>query len=115
VKAEIWHNPSCSKSRQALEILKSTNREITVVPYLESTPSAARIDEVLTLLGVEPRALMRTKEPEYVKRGLDNPKLSRADLIQAMIETPVLIERPVVITERGAVIGRPPELVQKVL
>ena len=115
VKAEIWHNPSCSKSRQALELLKATDREITVVHYLEATPSTERIDEVLALLGLEPRSLMRTKEPEYQERGLGNSQLSRTDLIRAMVESPALIERPVVITERGAVIARPPERVKEVL
>lgn len=115
MKVEIWHNPSCSKSRRALELVQGADRDVTVVRYLESTPTAARIEEVLALLGVEPRALMRTNEPEYRARGLDDPKRTRAELIAAMVEAPILIERPVVITERGAVIARPPERVSEVL
>jgi arsenate reductase len=114
-KAEIWHNPACSKSRETLALLKGTSRELTVIEYLKSPPTAERIDAVLTELGVEPRALMRTKEPEYASLHLDDPKLSRKKLIAAMVAHPKLIERPVVITERGAVIARPPELAKKVL
>jgi arsenate reductase len=115
MKAEIWHNPACSKSREALALVEESGRDVTIVRYLETTPSAARIDEVLELLGAEPRALMRTKEPEYRELGLSDEKLSRKQLIEAMVKHPRLIERPVVITERGAAIGRPIENVKKVL
>ena len=115
MKAEIWHNPHCSKSRAALELLGKSERELLVIPYLETPPTATRIEQVLTLLGVEPRALMRTNEREYEERRLDDPKLSRAELVAAMVDAPVLIERPVVITERGAVIARPPERANEVL
>jgi arsenate reductase len=115
MKAEIWHNPACSKSRETLAIVEKSGRDVTVVRYLEQTPTAARIEEVLGLLGVEPRALMRTKEAEYGELGLGDEKLTRRQLIDAMVKHPRLIERPVVITERGAVIGRPPEGVKKIL
>lgn len=115
MNVEIWHNPKCSKSRAALELLERSGRNLTVIRYLETPPTAARLEQVLALLGIEPRALMRTKEPEYEARGLDDPKLSRKELIRAMVDAPVLIERPIVITERGAVVARPPERVNEVL
>src|ERR1041385_4838007 len=115
MKVEIWHNPNCSKSRAALELLRASNRELLVVHYLETPPSAARIEEVLALLGIDPGGLMRKSEREYHERGLDDPKLSRTELVRAMVEAPVLIERPVVITERGAVVARPPERSNEVL
>ena len=115
MKAEIWHNPSCSKSREALALLRESGIEPTVVLYLDATPSAARIEEVLRLLNVEPRSLMRTKEPEYAALGLADPALSREALVAAMVRTPRLIERPVVITSKGAVIGRPPERLKELL
>lgn len=111
----IWHNPRCSKSRATLELLESQGIRPLVVKYLETPPNADTLDQVLTLLGLEPRDLMRKTEPEYNALGLDDPTLSRNQLISAMIATPKLIERPVVIHEGRATIGRPPENVLKLL
>jgi arsenate reductase len=111
----IWHNPRCSKSRQALELLREKGAKPEVVLYLERPPTAEELERVLTLLRLEPRALMRTKEPVYGELGLDDPSLGRAALIAAMVKHPILIERPVVISGDRAALGRPPEDVLSVL
>ena len=111
----LWHNPRCSKSRQALELLRSHGVEARVVPYLDEPPSAGEIERVLALLGIEPRDLMRKKEDAYADLGLDDPTRTRAELIAAMIERPILIERPVAIRGDRAVLGRPPEKVLELL
>lgn len=111
----IWHNPRCSKSRETLALLRSRGVEPEIVPYLERPPSAAEIGRVLDLLGMEPRALMRRKEPAYRAGGFDDPALPREALIAAMADTPVLIERPVVLSGGKAALGRPPEAVLSIL
>ena len=107
----IFHNPRCSKSRQTLQLLGEHNIDPEVVEYLKTPPSREQLTEILNMLGLEPRQLMRTKEPEYKELGLDDENLSREQLIEAMIATPKLIERPIVIHDGKAVIGRPPEKV----
>ncbi len=114
-KVEIWHNPRCSKSRAALELLKERGLEPKVVLYLEETPPAERIEAVLGLLGLEPRELMRKAEEPFKKLKLDDPKRSRRELIDALAAHPILIERPIVIAGRRAVVGRPPERVLEIL
>ncbi len=115
----IYHNPRCSKSRQTLELLNNNNAEPSVVEYLDTPPDATTLDEVLSLLDLEPRQLMRTHEAEYKDHKLDDTSLSREQLIAAMVAHPKLIERPIVITEhngkRQAAIGRPPESVLDIL
>ncbi|MEE3116671.1 MAG: arsenate reductase (glutaredoxin) [Pseudomonadota bacterium] len=111
----IFHNPRCSKSRQALELLTDRGIEPTIIRYLETPPTEAELDRILTQLGVEPRELMRTKEKEYKELGLDQPELSRAQLIAAMVATPKLIERPIVLANGKAAVGRPPENVLSIL
>lgn len=111
----IWHNPRCSKSRATLALLETRGIAPGIVLYLEDTPSVAEIDRVLTLLGREPRDLMRRGEDAYKENGLDNPALSRADLIAAMAAHPKLMERPVVLHDGKAALGRPPEDVLKIL
>lgn len=115
MKAKIYHNPRCSKSRQALQLLSDNNIDADVVEYLINPPNASTLDNILKQLGLEPRQLMRTKEAEYLDQGLDNLELDRQTLINAMISTPKLIERPIVITDKGIAIGRPPENILKVL
>jgi arsenate reductase len=112
---EIWHNPGCSKSRAALELLKARGLTPAVVLYLETPPTEARISEILGLLGVEPRALMRRGESMYRELALDAPNVEREALLQAMVYHPELIERPVVIRGEKAVIARPPERALEVL
>jgi arsenate reductase len=111
----IFHNPRCSKSRQTMDILKNQGLNVAIVEYLKTPPSHAELEEVLDLLGIQPRELMRKNEQTYKEYGLDNPALTRQQLIQAMIDNPVLIERPIVISGNKAVIGRPPEKVLEIL
>lgn len=111
----IYHNPRCSKSRATLAILQDQGVEPTIIDYLATPPSAEELDRVLTLLGRDPRELMRQGEAEYQEQGLDDPALTRAQLIDAMIKTPRLIERPVVVNGNKAVVGRPPESVLNIL
>lgn len=112
---KIYHNPRCSKSRQTLQLLKDNQVEPEVVEYLKTPPSREELEQLLDMLGLEPRELMRTKEKEYREQGLDNPELSRDQLIDAMLATPKLIERPIVIKDGKATIGRPPERVLELL
>jgi arsenate reductase (glutaredoxin) len=112
---EIWHNPRCSKSRAALEILTAKGLAPRIVAYLESPPTAERLDQVLEMLGIEPRELMRKGESPYRELGLDDASLDREALIHALAKHPILIERPIVIANGRAVIGRPPERVLDVL
>lgn len=107
----IWHNPRCSKSREALKLLEARDLDVTVRRYLDDAPSAAELEAVLERLGVEPRDLMRTKDALYRELDLGRAELGRDELIAAMVEHPALIERPVVIAETGVVLGRPPEKV----
>ncbi|TXK65599.1 arsenate reductase (glutaredoxin) [Alkalisalibacterium limincola] len=114
-KPVIYHNPRCSKSREALALLEAEGVELEVVKYLESPPDSATLRTLLKKLGVGPRDLMRTKEPEYRDLGLDNESLSEAALVAAMVAHPKLIERPVFVNGERAVIGRPPEKVLEIL
>ncbi len=107
----IWHNPRCSKSRQTLEILNDLGLRPTVVAYLKTPPRPEELRDVLRRLDMRPRDLMRTREATWRDLGLDKANLSDDDLIQAMHEHPILIERPVVLAGTRAVIGRPPERV----
>ncbi len=111
----ILHNPRCSKSRETLALLQSKGIEPEVIDYLKAPPSAAELDGILKKLGKEPREAMRRQEAPYKELGLDDPALGRDALIRAMVENPVLIERPVVISGGKARIGRPPESVLEIL
>ncbi|OZG72458.1 arsenate reductase (glutaredoxin) [Hahella sp. CCB-MM4] len=111
----IWHNPRCSKSRQTLALIEETGTEVDIVKYLEDSPSANEIKDVLKKLAISARDLMRKGEDEYKALNLSDPSLSEDDLIQAMVQHPKLIERPVVIKGDSAVLGRPPENVKSLL
>lgn len=111
----LYHNPRCSKSRQTLELLEQNGVTPQIVKYLETPPDAATLRMLLDMLGLEPRQLMRQKEAEYTELGLANPELSTDELIQAMIDHPRLIERPIVVKAGKAAIGRPPEQVLDIL
>ena len=116
----IYHNPRCSKSRQTLALLEEHNITPSVIEYLSSPPDAATLAELLDLLGLTPRELMRSKEAAYTEANLGADTLSDAELIQAMINAPILIERPIVVKQdnqhgKQAVLGRPPENVLALL
>jgi len=104
----IWHNPRCSKSRAAAQLLEEKGVEAEVVKYLETPPSKEEIKAVLKMLGISARELMRTKEDIYKELGLKDVE-EEEKLIEAMAEHPKLIERPVVIKDGKAAIGRPIE------
>jgi arsenate reductase len=111
----IYFNPKCSKCRLTLELLEQEGQQAEVIEYLNTPPDAATLEAILDMLDMEPRELMRQREQEYTAAGLDNPALSRADLINAMIEYPRLIERPIVIKNGRAILGRPPEKILDIL
>jgi len=111
----IYHNPRCSKSRETLRLITEQGVEPEVVEYLKTPPDRAQLEAILDMLGLEPRQLMRNKEPEYQELGLDDKSLSRDQLIDAMLAHPKLIERPIVIRNGKAAIGRPPEKVLDIL
>lgn len=111
----IYHNPRCSKSRRTLELLRDQGVEPQIVEYLKTPPEAATLERLLRMLGLEPRELMRKKEKEYKENGLADPELSREALIAAMVVNPKLIERPIVVRDDKAALGRPPEAVLDIL
>lgn len=112
----IYHNPRCSKSRQTLALLQERGINPNVVEYLVTPPDQSALARILDMLGLEPRELMRTKEPEYKQLGLDDPALTRAQLLDAMVAHPRLIERPIVVRDDSrAALGRPPEHVLDIL
>ena len=111
----IYHNPRCSTSRKALDLLRERGIEPAIVEYLKHPPSTAELKAIAKATGQPLRALLRTKQPEYLEQGLDNPSLTDDQLAAAMHATPVLIERPIVVTPKGARLGRPVEQILDVL
>ena len=111
----IWHNAKCATSRKVLDMIRAAGISPDIVDYVKTPPSAAAIRGVLEAMGMKPRALLRRKGTPYEALGLDDPKLSDAALIAAMHEHPILIERPVVRTPKGARLCRPPERLQEIL
>ena len=111
----IYFNPQCSKCRLSLELLEKQGQQAEVIEYLSTPPDAATLESILDMLGLEPRELMRKHEKEYTEAGLDNPGLSRTELIEAMIKYPRIMERPVVVKNGKATIGRPPERILDIL
>ncbi len=112
---KIYHNARCSKSRATLAILEQNNIHFEIINYLENPPNEADLTLLLSKLEITARELMRTGEAEYKAQNLSDPSLSEQALVQAMIATPILIERPIVKTDKGVVIGRPPENVFAIL
>lgn len=107
---ELWHNPRCSKSREAKKLLEERGVEFDVRLYLEVSPDAAELDRVLTALGKEPWEVARTREAVAGELGLKGWPKERARWIAAMVDHPILIERPILVTDDGrAALGRPPE------
>lgn len=111
----LYHNPRCSKSRGALELLEQRGLAPNIVRYLETPPSVAELEQIVARLGIEPRQLLRTGEDEYKTLNLADPALTNADILSAMAAHPKLIERPILIAGDAAVIGRPPEKVLEIL
>lgn len=111
----LYHNPRCSKSRGALELLEARGVQPNVVRYLETPPSASELKSLLGKLGIPARDLLRSGEDEYKTLGLSDTSLSEAQLIDAMVKHPKLIERPILIAGDKAVVGRPPEKLLELL
>lgn len=111
----LYHNPRCSKSREALALLQTQGCTPDVILYLETPPNAKQLKELLAKLGISARQLLRKTEDAYKELNLADEKLSEAALIKAMIANPKLIERPIFINGDKAVIGRPPETVLSIV
>ncbi|MEE4182690.1 arsenate reductase (glutaredoxin) [Pseudomonas viridiflava] len=111
----LYHNPRCTKSRGALELLQARGVSPDVVLYLETPPDAAQLRELLGKLGISARQLLRTGEDDYKQLNLADASLSDEQLIAAMAAHPKLIERPILVVGDKAVIGRPPENVLELL
>jgi arsenate reductase len=111
----IFHNPRCSKSRATLSLLEDQGINISIIKYLETPPDKETLLYILNQLELEPRELMRTHEKEYADNKLDNPCLSKDELIAAMLKFPQLIERPIVMNQGKVAIGRPPENILNIL
>jgi len=111
---KIYHNPRCTKSRQAIAFLEEKNIKFEVVKYLNDLPSEKKLTEVISLLNIKPIELVRKNEKVW-KENYKEKKLSDSDIITAMIENPKLIERPIIINGNKAVIGRPTENIATIL
>ncbi|WP_421780113.1 arsenate reductase (glutaredoxin), partial [Kiloniella litopenaei] len=108
---KILHNSRCSKSRQTLNILEDQGCEVTIIEYLKGAITESQLKDILQQLEMAPRDLLRKGEKIYKELNLSDTGLNDENLIKAMIEHPILIERPIVISSKGARIGRPPESV----
>jgi len=118
VKIIIYHNPKCTKSRQTLQLLADQvpDAKIDVIEYLNTPPDKEDLKRIIKLLGMnDPRELMRKKEKAYESENLSGPELTMGALLDAMIKNPVLIERPIVIANGKAAIGRPPNNILAIL
>lgn len=111
---KIYHNNRCSKSRQTLELINQSGQEVEVVEYLKIPPTAEELRDILNKLHMRPEQLLRKGEAIY-KEKYKGQELSDEEWIEAMVENPVLIERPIVVKDNKAVLGRPPENVQELL
>ncbi|MDA3914227.1 arsenate reductase (glutaredoxin) [Oleiagrimonas sp.] len=115
MNVRILHNPRCSKSRATLALLEERGIKPDVVRYLEQPPSVDELEQLLEMLGLQPRQLMRRNEPVYEQKQLDDPGLDRTALLETMARNPILIQRPIVIHGARAAIGRPPEAILEIL
>jgi len=111
----LYHNPRCSKSRQTLALLQEKGIEPTIINYLENPPKQTELKQILQLLGVKPRDIMRKNEEPYKTLSLNDATLSDSQLIKAIVDNPILLQRPIVVANGKAAIGRPPENVLEIL
>ena len=111
---QVLYNPRCSKCRDACEILENSGEEIELIKYLEKPPTKPQLKKILKLLGIKAEELLRKKEELYIKK-FSKKKFSNDEWIDVMIKNPILIERPVIINGKKAIIGRPPEKVLEII
>ena len=112
---DIYHNPRCSKSRATLELLESRGIDVSVIEYLKEPPDDIELRQLIDLLGISARELLRTGEAPYKELNLADPSKTEDEIIAAILEHPILMERPIVTTASKARIGRPPEAVLEIL
>ena len=112
---KILHNPRCSKSRQTLAILSDNGVDVDIIEYLKDVPNKETLRQIIYILGIKPRDLLRKGEAVYKENNLRREDLTDDDLIQFMLDNPILIERPIVYDDKRAVIGRPPDNVLKLI
>jgi arsenate reductase len=111
----IYHNPDCGTSRNTLAMIKQSGEEVEVIEYLKNPPSRARLVELIKAMAIPVRALLREKGTPYAELGLADPKWSDDQLIDFMLEHPILINRPIVVTSKGVRLCRPSEVVLELL
>ena len=111
----IYHNPKCSKSKKALEIIKGRNIEPTIILYLVNKLTKAEVKNLITKLGLSVRDILRTEEDQYKNNNLKNVNLSDDKLIDFLIKFPKMLQRPIIVRNNKAVIGRPPENILNLL
>ena len=111
---KIYHNPRCSKSRQTLNIIKESGHDVEIIEYLKTPPTAEELEDVLQKLNLPIEYLIRTGEEIY-KTEYKGKELTDAEWIEALVEHPNMLERPIVVNNEQAILGRPPENVQKLL
>ena len=114
-KLVIFHNPSCSKSRETLQILEDRQCDPEIVEYLENPPDQQELKRIIGLLGITARDLLRTTEQVYHDADLEDDSLSEDEIIEAICEYPALLQRPIVVVGNRAIIGRPPEKVLEII
>lgn len=115
MKVTIYHNPRCSKSRATLKLIEEQGYAPVIVEYLKTPPSAKTLKKLLQQLGMKPRDLLRRNESAYKEAGLDRAGVNDDEVIAAMVKHPILIERPIVVVDDQAVLGRPPEKVLELI
>lgn len=111
----IYHNPACGTSRNTLEMMRQSGERPEVIEYLRTPPSREKLVQLIAAMGIAPRELLRQTGTPYAELGLDNPELSDDDLVDAMVAHPILINRPIVVSDRGVVLCRPSEKVLALL
>jgi len=111
---KIYHNPRCRKSREGLQILEDSGKEFEIIKYLDEIPTEKELSDIIELLGIKPIDLVRKNESIW-KENYKNKQLSDNETITAMVENPKLIERPIVVNNNKAIVGRPPENIKKII
>ena len=115
MSVSIYHNPACGTSRKVLAMIRDSGEEPEIIEYLETPPTRARLVELIQRMGITPRELLRRRGTPYDELGLDNPSLTDDQLVDFMIAHPILMNRPIVVTDKGVRLCRPPETVLDIL